>query len=68
MKTRSRGVDGYIPTPEEIINERGNISQSQAASLIYTTQSRWSDYENGKNRIHPAIWELFCIKKGKLNG
>ena len=67
MKTRNRGVDGYVPTPEEITNERGNLSQSLAAALIYTTQSRWSDYEKGKNRIHPAIWELFLIKRGQLN-
>ena len=67
MKTRNRGVDGYVPTPEEITNERGSLSQSLAATLIYTTQSRWSDYEKGKNRLHPAIWELFLIKRGQLN-
>ena len=43
------------------------MDASLAATLIYTTQSRWSDYEKGKNRIHPAIWELFLIKRGQLN-
>ena len=67
MNVRNRGTSGYVPTPDEIIINRGNISQTTAASLIYTTQSRWSDYEKGKNRIHPAVWELFLIKKEQIN-
>lgn len=67
MNVRNRGTSGYVPTPNEIIINRGNLSQSTAASLIYTTQSRWSDYEKGKNRIHPAVWELFLIKKEQIN-
>jgi hypothetical protein len=64
MHQRSRGNKGYIPTQSEIISARGELSQSQAASLIYTTQARWSNYENGKSRMHPASWELFLIKTG----
>jgi hypothetical protein len=61
-KTRKRGSLGTVPSPTEIIAARGSISQSKAASLIYTTQARWSDYETGKSRIHPAAWELFLLK------
>jgi len=68
MNVRNRGTSGYVPTPEEIIVKRGNLSQSASASLIYTTQARWSDYEKGKNRMHPAVWELFLIKKEQVNG
>jgi hypothetical protein len=64
MHQRSRGNEGYIPTQSEIISARGELSQSQAAHLIYTTQARWSNYENGKSRMHPASWELFLIKTG----
>lgn len=63
-KPRGRGV-GYIPTPEEIIKLRGAISQSTCSKMIYVRQSRWSDYENGKVRMHPSMWELFCIKVKK---
>lgn len=65
MNLRSRGALGHVPTPQEIIEGRGNLSQSASASLIYTTQARWSDYEKGKNRMHPAVWELFLLKRNK---
>jgi len=61
-KTRKRGGLGTTPKPEEIIAARAALSQSKAASLIYTTQARWSDYETGKSRMHPAAWELFLLK------
>ena len=59
---RARGILGYVPSPTEIISTRGKLTQSEASSLIYTTQARWSNYENGKSRMHPSAWELFLIK------
>lgn len=59
---RRRGAVGYVPTPEEITHHRGEISQATCAGLIYTTQQRWSNYETGKSRMHPAMWELFRMK------
>ena len=63
-KKRNRGSQGVVPLPTEIIDARGALSQSKAASLIYTTQARWSNYETGKSRMHPASWELFILKIG----
>lgn len=65
---RNRGGMGYVPSPSEITEAREGLSQSKAASLIYTTQARWSDYETGKSRMHPAYWELFTRKKGEQDG
>jgi hypothetical protein len=62
-KKRNRGSLGVVPLPTEIIGARGELSQSKAASLIYTTQARWSNYETGKSRMHPCAWELFLIKR-----
>jgi hypothetical protein len=62
-KKRNRGSLGVVPLPTEIIGARGDLSQSKAASLIYTTQARWSNYETGKSRMHPSAWELFLIKR-----
>lgn len=62
MNKRNRGTAGTVPNTTEIIEARGELSQSKAASLIYTTQARWSNYENGKSRMHPAAWELFLLK------
>lgn len=67
-RQRSRGSKkegAYTPTPDEIIEARGELSQTDCAKLIYTTQTRWSNYERGISRLHPAIWELFLLKIGK---
>lgn len=60
---RQRGAAGSVPTPLQIKNARGDLPQSKAANLIYTTQARWSNYETGKSRMHPCAWELFLIKR-----
>lgn len=65
---RGRGHLGHVPTAEEVKAMRGDISQSEAAEMIYVSQVRWSDYETGKNRMHPSAWELFKIKRSALDG
>jgi len=65
---RSRGASGTVPTPDEIKTARGDLTQVEAAGMIYTTGVRWSNYETGDSRMHPAAWELFKIKRGFQNG
>lgn len=60
---RGRGYIGHVPSKEEIKEARGDMLQADAAALVYVSQVRWSDYETGKNRMHPAVWELFLIKR-----
>jgi putative transcriptional regulator len=52
------------PSPEEIIELRHtyDLTQSEAAALVYSGLRTWQDWESGERRMHPAIWELFCIK------
>ena len=57
------------PTPEQIIALRKskNLTQSQAAKLVYSTLRTWAGWESGREleghrRMHPAIFELFVIK------
>ncbi|HET8689605.1 MAG TPA: hypothetical protein VFM18_23590 [Methanosarcina sp.] len=59
---RNRGNNGYIPSPEEIRSLRGDRTQSYMSSLIYTTDRIWRSYELGEARMHPAMWELICLK------
>jgi len=42
--------------------EAAGLSQSAAASLIHSTLRTWQDWEAGKARMHPGLWELFRIK------
>ena len=52
------------PTPDEIVGERFNarLTQTEAARLIHSTLRTWQDWEAGKARMHPGLWELFIIK------
>lgn len=35
-----------------------------AAALIHSTLRTWQDWEAGVARMHPGLWELFCLKTG----
>jgi len=63
---RNRGAAGITPTAEEVKAARGTMTQDQAAALIYTSGRRWRSYESGESRMHPAAYELFNLKNGKL--
>jgi DNA-binding transcriptional regulator YiaG len=56
--------EGRNPTPEEIVTARSdsNLTQTQAAEVVYCTLNAWQKWEAGERRMHPAIWELFRIK------
>jgi putative transcriptional regulator len=57
-------VEAHIPAPDEIRAARNNagLSQSAAAEKIHSTLRTWQDWEAGKARMHPGLWELFRIK------
>jgi len=39
-----------------------NLTQEQAANVIYASTRAWQQWELGKRKMHPAFWELFKIK------
>ena len=62
-----RGYDPAAnPTPAEISAAREflGLTQQEAADLLHITTRAWQRYEAGERRMHPALWELFCIKTG----
>jgi DNA-binding transcriptional regulator YiaG len=56
------------PTPEQIRKARDavGLSQTTAAELIHSTMRTWQDWEAGKAKMHPGLWELFAIKSKSL--
>lgn len=52
------------PDPDSIRAARGrtNLTQAQAAALIYSSMRAWQQWESGERRMHPAFWELFQLK------
>jgi DNA-binding XRE family transcriptional regulator len=58
-----------IPTPDEIkaAREEAGLTQEKAGELVYMNhRKRWNELERGVTRMHPAQWELFCIKVGLI--
>lgn len=54
------------PTPEQIraAREAAGLTQTEAATLIHSTMRAWQEWEAGNRRMHPGLWELFCLKAG----
>jgi len=60
------------PTVEEVIAARQNaeLTQGQAAALIYKDVSAWRRWETDKTKssardMDPAFFELFILKTGQ---
>lgn len=59
---------GANPRPDEIAEARARLSMThaQAAELIYASERAWQEWEGGRRRMHPALWELWKIKVARL--
>ena len=58
------------PTPAQVRAARiaAELSQQEAARLVWTGPRTWQRYESeGQDgrAMHPALWELFCLKSGQ---
>lgn len=61
------------PAPAKIrqAREAAELTQTQAAELVYATLRTWQNWETEEGspehrRMHPAIFELFQIKTRQL--
>jgi|APLak6261659701_1056019.scaffolds.fasta_scaffold00028_13 putative transcriptional regulator len=52
------------PSTSDIKKARmdANLTQTQAANLIHCSFGAWQKWERGRREMHPAFFELFCIK------
>jgi DNA-binding XRE family transcriptional regulator len=59
---------GRNPKPAEIkaARESVGLSQARAAEVVYVATRTWEDWESTivTRRMHPGLWQLFCIKVG----
>lgn len=58
------------PTPARIreARETAQLTQEEAAALIYSARRSWENWEGGVREMHPAMLELFLIKTGQPTG
>ncbi|MBK8810772.1 MAG: helix-turn-helix transcriptional regulator [Acidobacteria bacterium] len=56
------------PTKDEIVAARkyAGLTQDEAAALIHGTRRAWQEWEAGRRRMHPGLFELFQIKESEL--
>ena len=49
------------PKPEHIKAARldAGLTQTEAATLVYSTCRAWQYWEAGQRKMHPAIWAYF---------
>lgn len=52
------------PTPAAVraAREAAGLTQSAAAAVVHSTLPRWQEWEAGKHRMHPGLFELFQLK------
>ena len=57
------------PTPEQIRTARlsSGLSQNQAAELIKASPRSWENWEQGRVKMHPGLFDYFLIKTNKKN-
>lgn len=60
--------DKISPGCDEIAQARlsAEMTQKEAAALLYSHVNTWSQWENGLRKMHPAFFELFIIKSSKI--
>lgn len=52
------------PSPNVIkaARDAAQLTQAEAARLIHSTMRAWQEWEAGRRRMHPGLFELFLIK------
>lgn len=62
----NRGQRGPASNPDpaaiRAARDSAGLTQASAAALVYSTERAWQKWEAGDARMHPAVFELFCIK------
>ena len=73
MVVKKKKIMNLNPTPVEILAARkaAGLTQTAAGELLYTSCGTWQQWEAEEGttrhrRMHPAFWELFCIKLARL--
>lgn len=62
-RKRSKGpARNPTKTQIQLARHMANLTQTEAAALLYTTCRVWQQWEAGDRRMHPAFWELFKLK------
>ena len=65
---RSRAANpAKNPNPDDIVKIRNNaqLTQKQAADIVFSGLRTWQQWEAGDRRMHPALFDYFLLKTGQ---
>lgn len=67
---RGRPSAASNPAPDAIKAARATagLTQTAAASLIYSTLRTWQQWEAGDRRMHPGLWWAWRVKIALAKG
>jgi DNA-binding transcriptional regulator YiaG len=59
-------TSGIRPEKVKAARTASGLTQAEAARLVYTSIDNWQNWEQGRNIIARAIYELFLLKTGQI--
>ena len=64
MTNRQNRIRESNPTPEQIRAARlaAGLSQPEAGELILASKRSWENWEQGRVKMHPGLFDYFLIK------
>jgi DNA-binding transcriptional regulator YiaG len=59
-------TNGIRPEKVKAARKASGLTQAEAAPLVYTSIDNWQNWEQGRNVMARAIYELFLLKTGQI--
>jgi len=59
-------TNGIRPEKVKAARTTSGLTQAEAALLVYTSIDNWQNWEQGRNVMTRAIYELFLLKTGQI--
>jgi DNA-binding transcriptional regulator YiaG len=59
-------ANGIRPEKVKAARTASGLTQAKSALLVYTSVDNWRNWEQGRNVMARAIYELFLLKTGQI--
>lgn len=53
------------PADLRMLRERFGLTQEEAGALVCSARRTWQDWETGRRKMSPGLWELFKNKTAR---
>jgi hypothetical protein len=63
---KGEGEDWIDAETVKVARAASGLNQADAAKLVYTSIDNWQNWEQGRNSMAQAVYELFLLKTGQF--